>query len=271
MMQISARVAATPAPMQVAATPGSGVANEVAVEDLTVRYRAEPAILEKVSFNIPSGQIVALVGANGAGKSSLLRCCLGLVPPAAGRVRLLGVDMAGSSPKALAAARSRCGFIAQKHNLVPRLSVLSNVVQGLLGARGGPRYWTQAVAPERARIMAMASLSRVGLAHLAERRADRLSGGQSQRVAIARALVGSPSIVFADEPAASLDPAAGTEVMNLLLALARETKTTVIFTSHQIEHALLYSDRVLGLREKGLFLDAAPRDLQHERLLCLYE
>jgi phosphonate transport system ATP-binding protein len=116
----------------------------------------------------------------------------------------------------------------------------------------------------------MTVLERVGLAGFALRRADRLSGGQSQRVAIARAIVGKPEVLIADEPCASLDPAAGEEVMDLFFDLAREEAVTVIFISHNIDHALKYGDRVLGLADGGLRLDATAASLTARDLRGLY-
>lgn len=242
---------------------------ELAVHALSARYGETP-VFEGVSFTIESGEIVALLGANGAGKSTLLRCCLGLVRPWTGTARLFGEDVAAVKRSTLSRLQGQCGFVAQKHNLVPRMSVLTNVVHGLLGRRPGPRHWSHVTAPRHAREQALAALDQVGLAHLAGRRADKLSGGQSQRVAIARALVSAPQIVFADEPAASLDPAAGEEVMALLLDLARQTGTTVVFTSHHIEHALRYSDRLIALKDGRLSLDLRSGEIGRERLLQIY-
>jgi phosphonate transport system ATP-binding protein len=109
------------------------------------------------------------------------------------------------------------------------------------------------------------------MADFAQRRADRLSGGQSQRVAIARALVGQPRLLIADEPTASLDPAAGEEVMALFFRLVRKEGVTVIFISHNMAHALGYGDRVLGLAEGGLKIDASAGDLSEADLRGLYD
>jgi phosphonate transport system ATP-binding protein len=243
--------------------------------DLTVRglakaYGQGQRVFDGIGFDIAPGATVALVGANGTGKSTLLRCCLGLVAPDAGEVTLLGADPLRARGAARRALRSRTGLVSQKHNLVPRLSVLTNVIHGLLGQVSGPRYWSHALAPRPAREAAMTALDRVGLAHLAQRRADGLSGGQSQRVAIARALVCGPRFLVADEPTASLDPAAGEEVMELFFRLARSEGTTVLFTSHNVEHALRYGDRVLGLAEGRLVLDAPARELTRADVGALY-
>lgn len=228
-------------------------------------------IFADVNFRLVRGESVALVGANGTGKSTLLRCILGLIPASGGTVEVLGQNVTSARPAHLRALRAKTGLVAQKHNLVPRLSVLSNVIHGLLGQHHGPRYWSQSLAPAEARAAAMQALDRVGLAHLAARRADRLSGGQSQRVAIARALVSRPRLLIADEPCASLDPAAGEEVMELFFDLVREQGVTVIFTSHHIDHALSYGDRVIGLAGGRLALDATARSLDTSDLRGLYD
>lgn len=224
-----------------------------------------------MTFRLARGEAVALVGANGTGKSTLLRCLMGLIEPSKGEVTLLGTDVTGATPKTLRALRSRTGLVSQKHNLVPRLSVLSNVIHGLLGQRRGVPHWTQMLAPAGSRDAAMEALKKVGLAHLAARRADRLSGGQAQRVAIARALVGNPKFLIADEPCASLDPAAGEDVMELFFRLVRDEGVTVLFTSHNIDHALRFGDRVLGLADGGLKLDATAASLSQEDLRGLYD
>jgi len=248
-----------------AAGAGAGAA-DLSVAGLT--YQRRRPVFSDVTFDVGRSEVVALLGANGAGKSTLLRCLLRLVEPDAGTVRLLGETVTGARQPALRGVRRRVGFVFQRHNLVPRASVLTNVLHGVLATHGA-RVWSQALAPAAARERAMAALARVGLAELATRRADTLSGGQSQRVAIARALVAEPAIILADEPAASLDPAAGEEVMALLLALAREARVTVLFTSHHVDHALR-ADRALGLYDGRLDLDAPAAALDRARLAALY-
>lgn len=243
---------------------------DLRVRGLAKSFAGTP-IFKDVSFGLSRGEAVAIVGANGTGKSTLLRCLMGLIPADAGTIDVLGTDVRNASVTQLRAMRAQMGLVSQKHNLVPRLSVLSNVVQGLLGQKPGIRHWSQNYAPATSRQAAMDTLDKVGLAHLASRRADRLSGGQSQRVAIARALVGQPKILIADEPTASLDPAAGEDVMDLFFALARQEGVTVIFISHNIDHALQYGDRVLGLANGGMSLDARAEGLSAKKLRGLYD
>jgi phosphonate transport system ATP-binding protein len=117
----------------------------------------------------------------------------------------------------------------------------------------------------------MECLRHVGLADIPGQRADRLSGGQSQRVAIARALMQRPRLMIADEPVASLDPVAGEEVMELFVSLMRRDGLTLLFTSHNLEHALRYADRVIGLQGGRMVLDAPARDLRAAELRGLYD
>lgn len=243
---------------------------DIEARNLTKRF-GKTAVFSDLSFRLARGEAVALVGANGTGKSTLLRCLMGLIPASSGSVHLLGHQTSAATSGELRALRARVGLVSQKHNLVPRLSVLSNVVQGLLGKHPGFRHWSHALAPQASRAAALQALDRVGLADFAQRRADRLSGGQSQRVAIARAIVSTPSVLFADEPCASLDPSAGEGVMELFFRLVRDEGVSVVFTSHNMEHALRYGDRVLGLGQGRLQLDATAASLTTSDLRGLYD
>jgi phosphonate transport system ATP-binding protein len=227
-------------------------------------------VVDDVSLSVARGECVALVGANGAGKSTLLRMLVRLVEPDEGSIRIHGVDARDASAAALRDLRRRTGFVFQHHDLVGRASVLTNVVHGALGRVAWWRGWAQGIAPAALREEAMGCLGKVGLPHVARQRADRLSGGQSQRVAIARALMQRPALLLADEPAASLDPAAGEEVMGVFRTLAREESMTVVFTSHHVSHALDYADRVVGLRAGRLALDAPVGSIAAEAIHALY-
>jgi phosphonate transport system ATP-binding protein len=242
----------------------------LAVEGLLKRYEAGEPVLRDIGFRLQAGEAVALIGANGSGKSTLLHCCTRLIEPSAGRIELLGEEIAGLSRRGLRRLRARVGLVSQRHNLVGRLPVLSNVLHGALARDGGPRHWRQAFASRAAREEALYWLEQVGLADFAARRADRLSGGQSQRVAIARALMQRPARLMADEPVASLDPQAGEEVMALFAELARDHGLTLFFTTHHLQHALDYGGRVLALKRGLLALDAASGTLRAEELRGLY-
>ena len=245
-------------------------ATDMVVRGLVKSFDGRTPVLRDISFEVPQGQSVALIGANGCGKSTLLRCCLRLIVPDAGEVRLLGRDMTRLGSRGLRQTRAQVGFVFQRHNLVPRLSVLSNVLHGAQSRNWGPHVWYQSFAPRQFREQALDCLARVGLAELASRRVDELSGGQSQRVAIARALMQRPRIIFADEPVASLDPAAGEEVMALFTDLLRDEGLTLLFVSHNLDHAVSYADRLLGLRRGRLALDQPARNAHIGSLRELY-
>lgn len=248
---------------------GSGEPAIISISGLSKSFGPAKQVFSGISFDIAPGSLVALIGANGAGKSTLLRCIPRLIEPDTGSIHVLGTDVLGSR-RNLRALRSRLGFVFQKHNLVGRLSALTNVVHGAQARRYGPRAWLQSLAPSAVRDEAMACLERVGLPQTAAQRADSLSGGQSQRVAIARALMQQPDIVLADEPAASLDPQAGDEVMELFAGLMRKEAKTVVFTSHNLTHALAFSDRVIALGGGRIQLDAPASALKESDLRGLY-
>ncbi len=246
--------------------------NALAVRGLSKRFNgsAKP-VWSDVSFEIPRGQRVAIIGGNGSGKSTLLRCCMRLIEPDAGEVFFGSQRVTGLQGRHLAASRSRVGFVFQKHNLVHRLSVLSNVIHGGMAHTRTPRLWFQSLAPQETRQHALSCLEQVNLADFCHRRTDQLSGGQSQRVAIARALMQKPNMIFADEPVASLDPQAGEDVMQVFSDLAQQQNLTLVFVTHHLEHALRYSDRVLGLREGALTLDTPTQGQSIQQLRGMYE
>ncbi|MFT5073882.1 MAG: phosphonate transport system ATP-binding protein [Patiriisocius sp.] len=246
-------------------------ANPLQVSGLAKRFDgSQKPVFSDVSFYVSTGQSVALIGANGAGKSTLLRCCARLIEPDTGSIILDGVTLSSASRSELRKARNRVGFVFQKHCLVPRLSALTNVLHGNLARHSGPRSWIQGMAKQVDRERAMDCLEQVGLSHVADKRCDQLSGGQSQRVAIARALMQDPKILFADEPTASLDPQAGQEIMELFSSLVRSKGLTLLFVSHHIEHALHYSDRILGLQEQKLLLDSPSQSENLQSLRAFY-
>jgi phosphonate transport system ATP-binding protein len=243
------------APLPPQALAGSALAEPVlSVAGLTKDFPGR-RVLQGLDFTLAPGQATALIGANGSGKSTLLRCLVRLIEPTSGQVRLLGRNMTALPPRALRQVRAEVGIVWQRHNLVPRLSALSNVIHGVQARMSGPRAWVQSLAPAAVRDEALTCLRRVGLADRALVRVDSLSGGQQQRVAIARMLMQRPAFILADEPDASLDPQTGEEVMALLLALVREEGQSLLVISHRLEHTLRYSDRILGLAKGRIALD----------------
>lgn len=234
----------------------------VLTRSLKKHYKPAEPVLTGVTLDIREGERVALIGSNGCGKSTLLKCLIGLHPISGGDVEILGQSFATQpTSKQRSVIRKSVGFVFQRHCLVRRRSVLSNVIHGMLGTPGSWRAFCQSTAPQSWREAAMAALEEVNLTEFADRRADALSGGQQQRVAIARALIRRPRLLIADEPAASLDPVSGREVMEHFSRLCQQHGITLIFTSHDMEHARAFSDRTLALRRGRVFIDRPSGDI----------
>jgi len=229
----------------------------IEVSGLRVVLPPATVVLDGIDLTVRQGEFVVVLGPSGSGKTTLLRALNRLVEPAAGTVRIAGRRVTGAPPAELRAVRRQTGMIFQQFNLVRRATALENVLAGRLGYVPVLASLLGAF-PRADREIARACLERVGLAHLADRRADRLSGGEQQRVAIARALAQSPVVVLADEPTASLDPALTGTIMDLLRGINEERGLTLLVSQHQLETALAYASRIVGLRRGRIVFDGPP-------------
>jgi phosphonate transport system ATP-binding protein len=210
-------------------------------------------LLQDVELTLAAGERVALVGASGAGKTSLLRVLNGQIAPAAGEVRLAGAAFSTLSGERLRQARRQVALVAQKHDLVDVLPAHVNVMAGALGRWSDLKALRYLIRPRAAELEeARTALAAVGLADKLLSQTARLSGGEQQRVAIARALVQAPQVLLADEPVASLDPATAREVLELLTGLARGRGMALVCSLHQPELAARWFDRVLELKDGRL-------------------
>jgi len=229
------------------------------------RHFGGRAALLDIAFDVHAGEMLALLGPSGAGKTTLFRCLAGLSPPDAGTVLLRGRDVAHLRGR----ERRHVAVVFQQFNLVGRLSALDNVLAGRLGHvpawRGILRRFARADL-----LLALACLERVGLLEHAHQRADTLSGGQQQRVAIARALAQQPDVIIADEPVASLDPRIGAGILELLKSICHGDGVAVVCSLHQPELARRYADRVLGLRAGRIVVDLPAAALDQAALDALY-
>ncbi|MGP4015474.1 phosphonate ABC transporter ATP-binding protein [Saccharopolyspora sp. 5N708] len=225
--------------------------------------------LDEVSLDVSAGEVTVLLGLSGSGKSTLLRHVDGLQRATSGTVRVLGNDVGELRGSALRALRRRVGFVFQQFHLVGSLTVLENVCTGALGGLRGPRLGLLSY-PKRVRHAAMDQLERVGLTAQALQRASTLSGGQQQRVAVARALLQKPEILLADEPVASLDPDSAAQVMNLIAEIAREDGLTVLCSLHQVDLALSWGHRIVGLRSGQVVLDTPVDGLSRDAAMAIY-
>jgi len=228
-------------------------------------------VLRGVSFDLARGEGAVLLGANGCGKSTLMRALNGLAPVASGQIWLEGQAIVGAPMRAVRAARRQMGYVFQQFNLVPQLSAHQNVLFGAMGQRPlGVLGVMNAFARAEDRERAMACLDRVGLADRATHRPAELSGGQQQRVAIARMLMQAPRLVIADEPIASLDPKAGREVLDLLWRIVEEEGLSLLCTLHQLDLAQEYGRRLIGMKAGRIVLDAATGSVARAELDALY-
>jgi phosphonate transport system ATP-binding protein len=241
----------------------------LAVRDLAMRYPNGHTALSQFNLTVNAGEMVVVLGSNGSGKSTFLKCVVGLNRPTTGTIDVAGNDLARLAGEDLRKARLPLALISQHGNLVRRRSVLANVCTGSLG-----RCRTFATAlgylPREELEPSMACLASVGLTHLAHQRAGTLSGGQAQRVAIARALLQRPQVLLADEPVASLDPEAADDVMRLLRRLATQDGLAVVCVLHQTELATRYADRLVGLRQGRLMFDQPASSVDSEQIAGLY-
>jgi putative ABC transport system ATP-binding protein len=202
-------------------------------------------ILRDISFSVPRGQFLAIMGASGSGKSTLLGLLAGLDTLSSGNIILDGTDITNLKEDDLARLRGRkIGFVFQSYQLVPTLTAEENILlpAELSGYKGDAR--------RRAKEL----LERVGLTNRAHHYPVQLSGGEQQRIALARAFVTKPPILMADEPTGNLDSANGQHVLELLLQLNREEKTTLILVTHDPKLAE-YADRIINLRDGRVLSD----------------
>lgn len=238
-------------------------------------------VLKGVSLNLDKGEMVALIGASGSGKSTLIRTIAGLTQidsngstsqnAAPSSIDILGqpIQTDGRVTAHAKALRSRVGVVFQQFNLVSRMSLLGNVLLGLLGQiphwRGCLGRFTDA---EKQR--AMVAMRRVGIDEHALKRGSELSGGQQQRAAIARALLQGAEVLIADEPIASLDPNSARRVMDIIAKLNVEEGITILVSLHQVEFALRYCKRTIALRDGEVVYDGPSEALTPEFLNELY-
>lgn len=241
----------------------------IRITNLSKEYPGGVKALVDVNLEVQKGEFVALLGLSGAGKSTLLRCINGLVQPTTGEVTVAGLRVNGQS-RELRELRRRVAMIFQQFNLVKRLTVLDNVLCGRL-SYCGIFFSCCRIFSATDRELAWHALARVGLLEKAFQRADQLSGGQQQRVGIARALVQQPEVLLADEPVASLDPKSSRIVMDILASINREYGLTLLISLHDVDLALEYASRVVGLRDGRVVLDKPSRTVSKVDLEWLYK
>jgi phosphonate transport system ATP-binding protein len=233
------------------------------------KYYKDVRALSEVSFSVKKGEFVGIIGPSGAGKSTLLRCINRLIEASDGEIRFEDTDVLKLPRRELRRLRSRIGMIFQHYNLVYRLSVIENVLHGRLGYKNDldgvlGRY------TEKEKERALKIISRLGLEEQVYKRCDTLSGGQKQRVGIARALVQHPRLILCDEPIASLDPGSAKIIMDYLRDISRDMEITILVNLHQVDVAVKYARRIIGVNSGRIVYDGKPDKLSRKMIYEIY-
>lgn len=232
---------------------------------------ASVTALDGVTFNVRQGEQLAVLGPSGSGKSTLFRLLNATLRPSSGSLSFDGGDTTRMSSTILRSMRRRTATIYQQHNLVPSLTAMENTLTGALGRWSLWHTLCNNVLPAREDAdRALNALEMVSLADKRNTRASELSGGQQQRVAIARALMQSPDVILADEPIASLDPELSRSILDLLVRVASDRRSTLIVALHSVEMAKKCMPRLVALQKGKVFFDASPPDVAVDQWRCLY-
>jgi phosphonate transport system ATP-binding protein len=226
--------------------------------------------LRGIDLEFQEGELVAIIGSSGAGKSSFIRCINRMIDPTAGELLFDGdMHMEKLRGAALRRSRAKIGMIFQHYNLIGRVNVIKNVMHGRLGQ---VPFWKSLLGlyDETDKQRAVKLLEEVGLTDQMYKRADALSGGQMQRVGICRAVMQSPKLLLADEPIASLDPKSSEIVMECLTRVTRQSGLCCIVNLHQVDFAKKYADRVIGFRLGEVVFDGTPEQLTDAMIHQIY-
>lgn len=239
------------------------------IENLTKIYPPDTVALKDISFEVPEGQFLVIIGLSGSGKSTLLRCINRLVEPTSGKVIWNGRDVTAATQEELKLIRRKFGMIFQHFNLVRRSKVITNVLAGRLGYIN-PAWSLINHFSESDLEKAHHNLERVGIPEQAYKRADELSGGQQQRVGIARALMQDPELMLVDEPVSALDPATSHTIMRHFEELNQQDGLTIVCSLHFLSLARAYADRIIALKAAEIVFDGPPEEINDQRFKEIY-
>lgn len=225
--------------------------------------------LKDIDLTIPDGEFVSIIGSSGAGKSTLIRTINKMHEISSGQLVVDGKDVSKLNGQELRDYRRIIGMVFQGFNLVERTTAQKNVLNTFVPDLNFFQKLFGIYSKDMKR-KALEALDSVDILDKAYSRTDALSGGQKQRVALARTIVQNPKIILADEPIASLDPVSSRQVMNYFKKLNRENGITVIVNIHDVETALEYSDRILGIKKGQLAFDGKPSEVNVDVIRNIY-
>ena len=239
------------------------------MEHIEKVYGNQVRALHDISLEVRAGEFVAVIGPSGSGKSTLLRTVNQLVSPSGGHVYIDGEEVTGASGKKLRLLRRKVGMIFQHYNLVQRLSVMQNVLHGRLGYMSALDGMLGNYTEEDKR-KAIDLLQEIEMGDRLYNRASDLSGGQKQRVGIARAIMQEPKLLLCDEPIASLDPNASKIIMDLIYQMTQRRNIACIVNLHQLDVAMRYATRIIGLAKGEMIFDGTPQQLNNAVIEKIY-
>ncbi|MFT8571154.1 MAG: phosphonate ABC transporter ATP-binding protein [Leuconostoc pseudomesenteroides] len=225
--------------------------------------------LQDINLEIEDGEFVGIIGMSGAGKSTFIRTINRLNNITDGKLTVDGVEISNLKGKALRRFRRKVGMIFQSYNLVPRITVIRNVMSSLVPDMP---LWRAILGlfSKNDKMRALEALDRVSMLDKAFVRTDQLSGGQQQRVSLARTLAQNPSVLLADEPVAALDPVTAHEVMDDFKRINDELGQTVLINIHHVDLALDYAKRIIGIRSGRVVYDGPVSGVTQEILDNIY-
>ena len=237
------------------------------INNLKKKFEGGTEALRGVNLNVKKGEFLTILGPSGSGKTTLLRSINGLEKIEKGKILFEKEEINDLS---LPEVQKKTGMIFQDFNLVNNLSAINNVLTGLLNSSS--KFFSMFyLFTKEQKLKALQALETVGLLHKAYNRVDELSGGQRQRVGIARAIIKRPILLLADEPVASLDPKAAELIMSLLKKINKEYKITVVCNLHQVDLAMKYSDRIVGLLEGQIMFDQISSNVEKKSINQIYK
>ena len=227
----------------------------VTVENMYKKF-GELQVLNGVSFSAAKGEVIAIIGPSGMGKSTLLKCINLLELPDSGVIEIDGIRFAADdkdNPKKIKALRAKTAMVFQNYNLFKNKTVIQNIML--------PMTSVQKFNKREAELCALDLLAQIGLSDKKDEYPSRLSGGQQQRVGIARALAVKPAVLLFDEPTSSLDPELVSEVLELILKLAKQHQAAMLIVTHEMQFAKEVADKILFIDEGVIKAEGTPSEI----------